>query len=56
MIELRHVDISVCNYRVSPSSERLHNQMWLHRFDIISLSIMSGRNNTGMRMGEEKIS
>ena len=24
--------------------KRFHNQMWLHRFDVISLSIMSGRN------------
>ena len=32
-----------CNLRVSPSSERLHNQIWLHRFDVISLSIVSGR-------------
>ena len=34
-----------CNRRVSPSSEQLHSQMWLHPFDVISLSIMSGRNN-----------
>ena len=33
------------NLRVSPSSVRLHNQMWLHRFDIMSLPVMSGRNN-----------
>ena len=35
MIELRHMDIR----------ERLHNLMWLHRFDVVSLSFMSGRNN-----------
>ena len=29
---------SFCNWRVSPSSKRLHRQMWLHRFDCISLS------------------
>ena len=29
-----------CKRRVSPSSERLHNQMRLHRFDIISLSVV----------------
>ncbi len=29
-----------CNRRVSPSSEQLHSQMWLHRFDVISLSNM----------------
>ena len=23
----------MCNLRVSPSSERLNNQMWMHRFD-----------------------
>ena len=34
-----------CYLTVSKSSERLHNQMWLHRLDVISLSIMSGRNN-----------
>ena len=26
-----------CNWRVSPSSELLHSQMWLHRFRVISL-------------------
>ena len=31
--------------RISPSSERLQNQMWSHHFDVISLSIMSGHNN-----------
>ena len=34
-----------CYWRVSPSREQLHSQMRLHRFDVISLSIMSGRNN-----------
>ena len=29
-----------CNWRVSPSSERLHSQIWLHQLDNISLSIM----------------
>ena len=34
-----------CNLRISPSSELLCNKTWLHRFDVISLYIMSGRNN-----------
>ena len=34
-----------CNWRISPSSERLQSQMLLYRFDVSSLSIMSGRNN-----------
>ena len=29
-----------CKWRVSPSSDRLHIQMWLHRVDVISLSII----------------
>ena len=46
MIELPHMDVGhFSNLRVSPSSERLHNQM--HRFDVISQMyyLMSGRNN-----------
>ena len=36
MIELCHNGRPpFCNLRVSPSSELLHNQMWLHRFDVI---------------------
>ena len=36
-IELRHLDV-LHVVRVWPSGERLHNQMWLHRFYVISLS------------------
>ena len=51
MIELRHMDVRhFFYYRVEQCSERLHNQMWLHRFDVISLSIMSGCNNMRYKM------
>ena len=47
MTELHHLDVRhfVIEESRSPSSERLHGQMGLHRFDVISLSIMSGRNS-----------
>ena len=34
-----------CIWRVPASSERLHSQMWVHRFHIRSIYHMSGRNN-----------
>ena len=45
MVELSHGRLPFRNLRVSPSSERLHKQMWSHRFDTISQSTMSGCNN-----------
>ena len=47
MIELGNLDVRHFVIEVSPSSEWLDSEMWLHRFDIISLSInhMSGCNN-----------
>ena len=41
MIELRHMDVRhFFDLRVSSSSERLHNQMRMHRLDVISQSII----------------
>ena len=41
MIELSHLDIRhFVILRVSPSRERLHSEMWMHRFHVISLSII----------------
>ena len=31
--------LTFCNLTELPSSERLHNEMWLHRFDVISLDL-----------------
>ena len=39
MMDVRHFVVIIS--RVYRSSERLHSLMWLHRFDVISLSIMS---------------
>ena len=39
-----HGRLPFCDLSVSPSSEWLHDQMWLHWFDIILLSIISGHN------------
>ena len=45
MIELRHMDVRhFVIIWLSLSSKRLYNQMWLHRFDVISQSIMSGQH------------
>ena len=43
MIELCHMDVR--HFVIIQCSKWLHNQMWLHLFDVISLSIMSGCNN-----------
>ena len=45
MIELRHLDVHHFVIEECQSNEWLHNQMWLHWFDIISLSFVSGCNN-----------
>ena len=47
MIELHtlHRRPPFCDYRVSPSGKWLRIQMWLHRFGVISLSVMPGYNN-----------
>ena len=45
MVKLVTWTFAILQFTNVPSNERLHNQMCLHRFDIILLSIMSGLNN-----------
>ena len=41
-LDVHHFVMEECSHNYC---ERLHNQMWLHRFYVISLYIMSGRKN-----------
>ena len=43
MIELRHSDVS--HFIIEEWNHLANGKMWLHRFDVISLSIMSGLSN-----------
>ena len=47
MIELRQMDVR--HFKIVECSHLANNKTWLHRVDVISLSIMSGRNRSNMR-------
>ena len=45
MIEIRHLYIRHFVIEECSHLVRLHNQMWLHQFDVILLSVMSWHKN-----------